>query len=326
MAEKKESILATLKVLDKFSDEDHPLSAMQIQQYLKEEFGVEIERRTIYSNLDLLRTYEYEINTYQENHQGYYLMNRMFEESEIILLANAIHASKSVSPSQSRDLIKRLLLTQGEYYFRSRRDLYWSDSHKLKDNEFFYRIEMINRAIFNHVCIELDYMHFNLDKELVQRRSDKYILHPYKIVYSDEKSYLVAKSDNHLEEFEFSNYRIDKIRNCRMLTQKTNYLTLKEEEMLKQYSQDRPYMFSGEFIRATFRCSYSILDPVIDTFGNSVILSEESDKTFRATVNATEKEILIFAFQYARDIELLEPESIRENYVKELDELRKRYL
>lgn len=325
MAEKKESILATLKVLETYSDEEHLLSVSQIQKLLRDEFGIEIERRTVYANLELLRNYDYEISTYQDNHQGYYMMSRMFEESEIILLANAIHASKSVSPNHSRDLIRRLLMTQGEYYYKTKKHLYWTDSHKLKDNDFFFRIEVINRAIADQQCLEFDYMHFNLDKELVPRRSEKYLIHPYKIVYSDEKSYLVAKSEHHLGEFEFSNYRIDKIRNCRCISKRTKSLSIEEKEILQQYSQDRPYMFSGMFIRVRIRCDNFILDQVIDTFGTSVILSKDTDKTFLAIVTATEKEVLIFAFQYARNIELLEPKSIREDYINQLEELRMRY-
>lgn len=325
MAEKKESLLGCLKILEKYSDEEHPLSATQIQKYLKDEYDIEIERRTVYANLEALRNYDYDISNYQDNHQGYYLMNRTFEESEIILLANAIHASKSVSPNHTKDLIKRLLMTQGENYYKKKKELYWKDNHKLHDNEFFFRIEMINNAIYQQNCIEFDYMHFDLNKNLIQRRDTKYRLHPYKIVYSDEKSYLVAKSDNHLGEFEFSNYRIDKIRNCRIIKKRVNPLTSQERDMLEQYSQDRPYMFSGTFIRATLRCDYSILDQVIDTFGASVSLSPDINQKFLARITATENEIMIFSFQYARNIELLDPLSLRDEYIKQVKELLGKY-
>lgn len=57
-----------------------------------------IERRTLYANIQMLKEFGYEISTYQENGHGYYLDNRDFEESEIMLLCNAVHAVQFYSP------------------------------------------------------------------------------------------------------------------------------------------------------------------------------------------------------------------------------------
>lgn len=326
MGDSKTSLLACLKVLEKYSDETHPIKIEDIQGHLKEDFNIEIDRRTIYNNIALLEQFEYEISNYKENRVGYYLVNRQFEKSEIIVMVNAIHASNSISPGFSRDLIKRLLLTQGENYYKSKRHQYWTNTHKMKDGDFFYRIEIINEAICQNKCIEFDYMRFNLSKELVKRREQKYVIHPYKIVYSDEKSYLVGKSNNHLGAFEFSNYRIDKIRNCSLLEDMPCHpLLVSEEELLSEYSQDRPYMFSGDFIKAELRCDLSILDQVIDTFGTSIILTKDTESGFIARIKTTEKELLIFAFQYAQNSEILKPLSLREIYLEELKAVLKKY-
>lgn len=88
--EKKTSVLAVLEILRQESDRDHPLTAAQIQQKMEQQYQCPIERRTLYANIQMLKEFGYEISTYQENGHGYYLDNRDFEESEIMLLCNAV--------------------------------------------------------------------------------------------------------------------------------------------------------------------------------------------------------------------------------------------
>ena len=120
MAEKKQSLLALLEVLKKYSDENHPLSIKDIQAYLLSEYDLELDRRTLYTSMELLRDFGYEISEYDGN--GYYLIERQFEKAEILLLCNAIHASHFISSKQSDELIRKLLNTQSKYDQRDFKD------------------------------------------------------------------------------------------------------------------------------------------------------------------------------------------------------------
>ena len=72
--EKNGNILYILNVLKKYSDEEHMLSATEIQRKVKEIYDVDIDPRTIRRNINLLKyKLDYDISTRDENKKGYYI-------------------------------------------------------------------------------------------------------------------------------------------------------------------------------------------------------------------------------------------------------------
>ena len=120
MAEKKQSLLALIEIMKKYSDERHPLTIKEIQNYLLNEYDINLDRRTLYASMELLRDFNYEVSEYDG--KGYYLIERQFEKGEILLLCNAVHASHFISAKQSDDLIRKLLNTQSKYQQSEFRD------------------------------------------------------------------------------------------------------------------------------------------------------------------------------------------------------------
>ena len=55
MAEKKHSAFALLNILKENTDKDHPLTTKEILSLLEMQYGLTLERRTVYANIDLLR-------------------------------------------------------------------------------------------------------------------------------------------------------------------------------------------------------------------------------------------------------------------------------
>ena len=115
MKERTQSIIYLLEILTKYSDEDHILNAREIQDHLLNEYGVTVDRRTLYEHIKRLKDTGYEISSFEDNGKGCYLVERQFEKGEVLLLCNAIHASHFISSKQSNDLIKKLLKTQSKY-------------------------------------------------------------------------------------------------------------------------------------------------------------------------------------------------------------------
>ena len=54
MAEKKHTSFALLQILQEESDENHILNASQLAEKLDQRLNVRVERRTIYSNIEML--------------------------------------------------------------------------------------------------------------------------------------------------------------------------------------------------------------------------------------------------------------------------------
>ena len=173
MAEKKHITFLLLKILQEETDEDHILTAGELIDRVNAVSGLNIERRTLYSNLEILRQAGYEISDYKDNHKGYYLMSRQFEKGEILLLCNAVHASHFISQKQSDELIQKLLGTLSISQRKEFKDsVYLPNRLKQDSRDLFYNIEIISEAIHKGNKLQFTYMHYNNQKKLVPRRKE----------------------------------------------------------------------------------------------------------------------------------------------------------
>ena len=114
----KATILCLYEILKKYTDESHILSAEKIREKLKSIYDVDMERRAIYRNIEALRSMGIEIAGYQDNREGYFLIDREFELSEIRLLCDAVAASDMIKESSSKIIIKKLLESQSIFQSR----------------------------------------------------------------------------------------------------------------------------------------------------------------------------------------------------------------
>lgn len=83
-----------------------------------------MERRAIYRNIEALRSMGIEIAGYQDNREGYFLIDREFELSEIRLLCDAVAASDMIKESSSKIIIKKLLESQSIFQSRMLQKLF----------------------------------------------------------------------------------------------------------------------------------------------------------------------------------------------------------
>ena len=98
MAKSENQKVKTLFVAKYFlenSDENHPITAGDIVDYLKEECGIVAERRAIYRDIAALRdVYGMDIDGGQGGR--YRLLSRQFEFDDLRLLAECVHAAKFI--------------------------------------------------------------------------------------------------------------------------------------------------------------------------------------------------------------------------------------
>lgn len=321
MEEKKTSTLALLKILEEETDADHMLSCPELQQKLSDQYGLDLDRRTLYKNVDMLKSFGYDISTFSDNGKGYYLVERPFEQSEIFVLCNAIHASNFIPQKASNELIKNLLATQSKQYRNGYRSMVFIENDKKKDNkEFFYNVEIISDAIKNKKVISFNYTKYDINKKLINRRDEPYIYSPYYMVYNADKTYMIAKSDKHED---FTHFRIDRMKNVKIL-EDNRYIVLRKNEDPYQYAKSKIYMYQGVDESISIKCDYSILDDIIDTFGKDITIIPGKN-SFTAYVRAAKEGMLYYALQYINYLEVLEPKELRKEIKEALGNAQKKY-
>ena len=320
MEEKKTSILAVYKVLEEFSDENHPLTRTEITDLIEKQYNISIDRRTLYRNIEMLINFGYDISDYSENKIGYYLKDRLFQHSEVLLLCNAVHASHFIPDKASKDLVNKLLSCQSRYkrndYFKN---VYLPNNKKKDNKQFLLNIEQISRAINEKKVIKFNYTHYDINKKLVNTRDDAYYRSPYFLVVNGDRVYMVGKGKNHDS---LSHFRVDRMKDIELVDE--YYLRLSKNLDAYAYANNKIYMYSGDETGVTLRCDKKALDVIIDTFGKDVMLADEGE-TFTVYTKCGKEDIVKFCLQYVESVDLLEPLSLREEVRKVLLDASNRY-
>ena len=312
MEEKKGSLLCVLEILSEYSDEDNILTCEQIIQYLRLKYHLDLDRRTIYKNIEMLNGYGYDISIHRENGKGYYLRDRLFEKSEVFLLCNAIYSSNFIPTNNTRELIDKILSTQSKYLRKEFNNNRYIDNHlKIENKQFFLNIEMINEAIKLKKSIKFNYMKYDKNKEMVKRRNELYEVYPYYMVYMNEKTYMVCKNVNYDN---FSHYRLDRIKDIKITER--NFQLPKSIEEPYEYAKNKIYMYGGNEIKITLKCDYKILDDILDFFGKSISIRNIDENYFETDVESSDQGMIYFALQYLNFIEVISPFELR-NRIKE---------
>ena len=321
MAEKKQSNLLMLEILRKYSDENHILSAKELQRLLEARYGIVLERRTIYSNLEILRQAGYKISDVKDNGKGYFLEERQFDKGEVLLLCNAIHASHFISQKQSKKLIDTLLETQSKYDAREFTDkVYMPNPQKTSNRELMYNVEAVSEAIRENKTLKFTYLRYGKDRKMEPRRAEPYIVEPRYIVYADSRAYMISTSPRHEG---FTHYRLDRMSDAMVTEERSR--TLPRSADAYEYARNKLFMYSGEMETVSFRCHERIMDQMIDIFGPEVSTISDGSEYFILNVKTSHTGALYLAQQFMEYIELLEPRSLREEFKEHLKDAAIKY-
>ena len=321
MAEKKQTNLLILDILKQYSDENHILSVKDIQKLLETSSGIKLERRTIYSNIEVLSQAGYEISDYKDNGKGYYLATRQFSKGEVLLLCNAIHASHFISNKQSERLINTLLETQSKYDAKEFTDkVYMPNNQKTLNKELMFNVEIVSEAIRDRKMLKFNYLKYDNNKKLVFKREDPYIVEPRYIVYSNSRAYMIVTSKNHEG---FIHYRLDKMSNALLLDEKSR--TLPKDVDAYEYARNKLFMYSGDMEYVSYRCEEKVMDQMIDIFGSDISIISEANGYFMFNVKVPEQGALYLAQQFMDSIEIVKPIELRDKFKNNLKLVMKKY-
>lgn len=322
MSKYKNALFPIYQILHDETDDDRFLTQPQILSLLEARYQISLDRRTLYDQIGYLNFYGIEVETFQENRKGYRLLTRLFEKEEVAILIHLLQGATFIPEQLTKGLISKVLSTQSTM---NQKDLQLHplvyQAHKTSNKQMINVILLIIEAITHNHPIQLDYLRYNLRKKLEDRRIRPYVLHPYYIVNWNEKLYLICKHDIYKE---IAFYRIDKMRNVKILHSRERYPLNKAIDPYSYVSR-RPYMYQGEMVECTLRCQNQILDDVIDEFGQEIFIREDGFEHFILKLSITKTGLLYWVAQFHDRIEILEPKTLRQDYLNILEKTRALY-
>ncbi|MFR3111077.1 MAG: helix-turn-helix transcriptional regulator [Mediterraneibacter faecis] len=300
---KKLVTLYILDILQKYTDEEHRLSQKEIQNILKREYEMTVDRKAVKRNL--LNLIEYGSNIeYREvsrkdifrkkdsvSYKGtsdfadkeiseddllwtdFYLKQK-FTNEELRLLIDSLLFSKHIPYSQAKELIKKLESLSNIYFKSCSQYIYPLPVERTDNKQVFYNIAILDDAIRKKKKVLFEYAEYHTDKKMhLKKREDgsvrEYIITPYQMAVQEGKYYLICNYDKYDD---ISNYRVDRIRNIQILEEKGKpFETLKwsghQPMNLNEYMKEHVYMYSSENAFVKFRIVKAMISDVIDLFG-----------------------------------------------------------
>lgn len=178
------NILHLLRLLEQDSNENNILTMPQIISKLKANgASPSTDRRTVYSLIDTLIAFGYDISIYQENKKGYFLRTREFEDCEIRFLIDSIATSKSIPNNQRKGLIDKLAKLGGKTFKSAFADIQFLSENLAQYPDLLLNIELVGEAISNRRQIKLSSCNYDIDKKMKPLNAGKlYVVNPYKMV------------------------------------------------------------------------------------------------------------------------------------------------
>lgn len=324
---KKASILMILKVLEEYSDEEHFLTQQNIIDKVYQEYGIELERKSVAFSIELLQEFDYDIN--KSPRGGYALLSRSFDNSEIRFITDALFSSKSISGKQAAELANKLNSCLSKYQRKDYGFIYKSSELSRTDNkEVFYTLETIEEAKRKGKRVSFQYLTFDENgKPVIRKDGYRYIVSPYYSVNSNGRYYLIC---NYREKYRAIQwFRIDLIVNIK-IEEEWPIKPIESLEGMKdfdisKYLNDNIYLLAGDVINATIE----IEDPnsvvfVKDWFGKNSMIYRKNDKLY-ADIKSNESALFYWYMQYSETMTIIKPQSLIDRVKAEAERISKKY-
>lgn len=321
MISQKATVLCVYEILKKYSDENHIISAEKIRERLKVIYDVDMERRAIYRNIEALRSMGIEVEGYNENREGYYLIDRTFEPSEVRLLCDAVASSDMIKEKDSKEIIEKLLNTQSVFQGRMlQKTVYVKDREKVLNKQLFYNIDTLNIAINQGCKVEVSLLEYNMDLELIESQDGRMVISPYATMWAEGNYYLLAKPE---DGEELSHYRIDYMSKIELLERTVDMIFGGINP--NQYAERFIFQKGEHLERYELECDKDLWDVMAERFGNNMVVVREEQEQIIVKIKCIPSEMKQWVMAHSDKCDVIAPKHFRDEIQKAVMVAYKKY-
>lgn len=318
----KNKLLYLMKILLERTDENNMLTMAEIIAALAK-YDIKAERKSLYSDMELLRDFGLDIEMHKSKTVAYYVASRQFELPELKLLVDAVQSSRFITIKKSNVLIKKLSTLASAHQAKElKRQVIISDRPKPMNESIYYNVDAIQTAINRRKKIRFKYFDYDMNKKRVYRKGGElYCYTPIALYWNDDNYYLICytkKYDN------FTHYRVDRMSDV-MVCEETSDKIDRKKFNVSEHIKRVFGMYSGEIVTATLRFDHSLINAVLDRFGTGVHLYNRGDTIEIRTQVSNSPVFLSWIFQFGNKAEIVAPNSLRKSMSTLIAETAQRY-
>lgn len=302
------------KILYEQTDEDHYLTTSQLVDILEKEYGIHAHRTTIGADINVLIEFGMDIQITKSTQNRYNLVNRLFDNTELKTLIDAVVSSKFISKKRSELLSGKLSSLAGANQSGIlKRNVSVERRTKTDNEQIFIITDAINEAINRNKKISFSYFSYNTQKEKILRHNGyQYVVSPYKLFWDGDAYYVVGFSEKYQS---VSSFRIDRIAKRPEVLVEEPAVPVPCGFDMEEHLNTMFHMFSAERSRVELICDNSVVDSVIDRFGEDIEIMAYDADSFKIDVEIAVTNIFLsWVFGFLGKVRINSPDAVKQKY------------
>lgn len=322
--QQKLKILYLLRAFQEKTDEQHPMTVSDLIDYL-EEFGITVERKTVYDDIETLRTFGLDIANRRSKPSGFYLASRDFELAELKLLADAVQSSKFITDKKSRQLIRKIARLASVYESKQiQRQVIVGNPVKNENESIYYNVDELHRGISMDRQVSFQYFEWTVSKEMrLKKDGARYLVSPWGLIWRDENYYLIGLDE---KSGIVKHYRVDKMLRISVEKQPRNGREIFEGFDVGTFAARTFGMFGGREETLTLEFANHLIGVVLDRFGHKITVRKEDEQHFRIRVQVNVSgQFFGWLAGLGSDVTIVSPQSVQKDYLRFLQRAMENY-
>lgn len=318
-------IMYLMKILLEETDEDHDLTLNEIVEKLKA-YNVTAERKSLYSDIENLRTFGLDIIGMQYGKTYHYkVASRQFQLVELKLLVDAVQSSRFITEKKSDELIAKLESYASKYEAKKLARLVNVNGRvKTMNERIYYSVDKIHEALNEESQIKFQYFTWTADKKMELKHGGAYYsVSPWALCWDDEKYYLVGYDNR---EYKIKHFRVDKMADVSVVYEEREGKEEFSKMQMSEYTNRLFGMFDGNLETVTLLCENHAANVIIDRFGTDIPLMKTDAEHFTVRVRVSVSKLFLSWIMAIPGVKIVAPERTVDMMKSEIKRLQEMYL
>ncbi|MBQ3663821.1 MAG: transcriptional regulator [Clostridia bacterium] len=319
--QRKIKLVKLLEILRQETDEQHPLTTKELCDKLAD-IGIPCDRKVLYQDIALLNEEGYEIMILQQGHnKAYYIADRSFSVPELKILIDAVQAASFITESKTADLMDKIASLGGSHEAELlKSSLICFNTRKHSNESIYYNVNALEDAIRNRV--KASFCYFDLaekGKRVFRKKGERYTVEPLALIFNNDNYYLVCFDDKN--EDGKATYRVDRMDGVQAEEEPISGTAMDalNTSDFAVYTEQAFAMFGGPAQKVVLEFDESLINPVLDQFGEDVAVRRVRKGVLKAKVSVQVSPTFFgWLAQFPGKMKILSPDELERKYLEHL--------
>lgn len=330
-------------ILFRYSEKDYPITVKSILSHLEKDYGIKSDRKSVVRDikelqrlleLDNKKKASFNLSIEEVEYKDgtkYWAMVRPYDSDKVRLIIECINSAKGISDKEAEEIRKIVYPLASEVQREALDDEVYTFDRVKSTSQILQPLKVISTAIQQYKKVAFNYYTYdceNIQERKPKKKGRKYYVSPYYLLIDNGYYYLIGYEN---KKFNRMKYRLDRMGNVEMLDQERDG----EDEFdeynfdINGYYREMFGMMDGyeEEITIQFANEGTILDTVIDKFGNDVPYQLERDKKhFKITdVFYVNSQFFSWLCSFGNKAKIVKPKKVAKEFATFIDSIKSNY-